>query len=100
MTRRQTLQTLAAAALAVALPQNEALAAEDVQVSMRLHALACLAASRVTNTYGSPRLGLARLHVLPNAVQDIELPHPSIRVSVPCQYRIWQKATSHHIKKA
>ena len=100
MTRRQTLQALAAATLAVALPQNEALAAEDVQVSMCLQAIACLAASRVTNTYISPCLCLASLHVRPNAVQDIELPHPSIRVPVPCQYRIWQEATSHHIKKA
>jgi hypothetical protein len=100
MTRRQTLQALAAAALAVALPQNEALAAEDVQVSMCLQAIACLAASRVTNAYVSPCLCLASLHVLPNAVQDIELPHPSVRVPVPCQYRIWQKATSHHIEKA
>jgi hypothetical protein len=100
MTRRQTLQTLAAAALAVALPQNEVLAAEDVQVSMCLKAIACLAASTVTSTYISPCLCLANLHVLPNAVQDTELPHPSLRVSVPGQHRIWQKATSHHIQKA
>ena len=78
MTRRQTLQALAAAALAVALPQNEALAAEDVQVSTCLQAIACLAASRVTNTYTSSCLCLASFHVLPSAVQDIELPHPSL----------------------
>ncbi len=78
MTRRQTLQALAAAAVAVALPQNEALAAEDVQVSKCLQAIACLAASRVTNAYVSPCLCLATLYVLPNAVQDIELPHPSL----------------------
>jgi len=100
MTRRQTLQALAAAALVVALPQNEALATEDVQVSMCPQAIACLAAGRVTNADVSPCLCLASLHVLPNAVQDIELPHPGLRVSVPCQHRIWQKATSHHIEKA
>ena len=99
VTRRQMLQALAAASLAVAFPHNEALATEDVQVSTCLQAIACLAASRVTNAYISPCLCLASLHVLPNAVQDTELPHPSLRVSVPCQYRIWQKATSHHIKK-
>ena len=100
MTRRQMLQTLATAALAVALPKTEALAAEDVQVSMLPQIIACLAASRVTNAYISPCLCLASLHLLPNAVQDTELPHPSIRIPVPCQHRIWQKATCYHIKKA
>ena len=34
MSRRQTLQALAAAAIAVAVPHNKAFAAEDVQVNI------------------------------------------------------------------